>query len=78
MLNRRSIIISITLLLGLFYYSKGQTDKWLRKDSTLKFEFPDMSIGVAENEEGPTGTTVFYFPKGVMAAGDIRGGATGT
>lgn len=78
MLNKRSSIISITLLLGFFYSSKGQTNKWLSKDSIIRFEFSGMSIGVAENEEGPTGTTVFYFPKGVMAAGDIRGGATGT
>lgn len=78
MLNRRNITISIVLIVGFFYSSKGQANKWLIKDSTIKFEFPDMSIGVAENEEGPTGTTVFYFPKGVMAAGDIRGGATGT
>jgi L-aminopeptidase/D-esterase-like protein len=37
-----------------------------------------MRIGVAEYEEGPTGTTVFYFPKGVKAAVDARGGAPGT
>ena len=37
-----------------------------------------MLIGVAEYEEGPTGTTVFYFPQGVKAAVDARGGAPGT
>lgn len=61
-----------------FYSSNGQTTNLVRGDSILKFVFPSMSVGVAENEEGPTGTTVFYFPNGVMAAGDIRGGATGT
>ncbi|HEY5690485.1 MAG TPA: P1 family peptidase [Cyclobacteriaceae bacterium] len=48
------------------------------KDSILNFNFSGMKIGIAENEEGPTGTTVFYFPDGVMAAADVRGGATGT
>jgi L-aminopeptidase/D-esterase-like protein len=37
-----------------------------------------MRIGIAEYDEGPTGTTVFYFPKGVKGAVDVRGGAPGT
>ncbi len=44
---------------------------------SLKFDFPDMLVGVAEYDEGPTGTTVFYFPKGVKGAVDMRGGAPG-
>jgi L-aminopeptidase/D-esterase-like protein len=44
----------------------------------LRFDFPEMQVGVAEYEEGPTGTTVFYFPKGVKGAVDVRGGAPGT
>lgn len=48
------------------------------KDSILNFNFPGMKIGIAENEDGPTGTTVFYFPARVMGAADVRGGATGT
>jgi L-aminopeptidase/D-esterase-like protein len=44
---------------------------------SLKFDFPDMRIGVAEYDEGPTGTTVFYFPKRAKGAVDIRGGAPG-
>ncbi len=44
----------------------------------LHFDFPAMRVGVAEYDEGPTGTTVFYFPEGVMAAADVRGGAPGT
>ena len=63
MLNRRSIIISIVLIVGFFYSSKGQTNKWLREDSTLKFEFPDMRIGVAEKEEGPTEPPCFISQK---------------
>ena len=57
------------------------TDPTPRTDSAgsaLRFDFPGMRIGVAEYEEGPTGTTVFYFPKGVKAAVDVRGGAPGT
>ncbi|MGH9941210.1 MAG: P1 family peptidase [Pyrinomonadaceae bacterium] len=44
----------------------------------LEFDFPSLHIGTAEYEEGPTGATVFYFPKGVAAAVDVRGGAPGT
>jgi L-aminopeptidase/D-esterase-like protein len=44
----------------------------------LEFDFPDLHIGVAEYEEGPTGVTVFYFPAGAMAAVDVRGGAAAT
>ena len=45
---------------------------------TLHFDFPAVQVGVAENEGGPTGATVFYFPKPVMAVVDVRGGAPGT
>ena len=44
----------------------------------LEFDFPSLHIGTAEYEEGPTGATVFYFPKKVMAVVDVRGGAPGT
>jgi len=44
----------------------------------LEFDFPDLHLGVAEYEEGPTGATVFYFPAGAMAAVDVRGGAAAT
>jgi len=44
----------------------------------LEFDFPDLLIGVAEYAEGPTGTTVFYFPEGAMGAVDVRGGSPGT
>ena len=46
--------------------------------ATLHFDFPAVQIGVAENDSGPTGATVFYFPKPVMAVVDVRGGAPGT
>ncbi len=44
----------------------------------LEFDFPSLHIGIAEYEEGPTGATVFYFPKGAAAATDVRGGSPGT
>ena len=44
----------------------------------LEFDFPGLRIGVAEYDEGPTGTTVFHFPEKVMAVVDVRGGAPGT
>lgn len=44
----------------------------------LTFDFPGVRIGVAEYDEGPTGTTVFYFPDKVMGVVDVRGGAPGT
>jgi len=49
-----------------------------RDHSELEFDFPEMMVGVAEYEEGPTGTTVFYFPDGVKGAVDVRGGSPGT
>ncbi|MEO7683372.1 MAG: P1 family peptidase [Gemmatimonadaceae bacterium] len=45
---------------------------------SLRFDFPAMRVGIPEYDEGPTGTTVFYFPNGVKGAVDVRGGAPGT
>jgi L-aminopeptidase/D-esterase-like protein len=44
----------------------------------LTFDFPGLRIGVAEYDEGPTGCTVFHFPRGASTAVDIRGGSVGT
>jgi L-aminopeptidase/D-esterase-like protein len=44
----------------------------------LQFDFPALHVGVAEYDEGPTGATVFFFPKRAVAAVDVRGGAPGT
>jgi L-aminopeptidase/D-esterase-like protein len=43
----------------------------------LEFDFPGIEIGVAEYDEGPTGCTVFHFPRPVSAAVDVRGGSPG-
>ena len=45
---------------------------------TLEFEFPGLEIGVAEYAEGPTGCTVFHFPKVASMQIDVRGGSPGT
>ena len=44
----------------------------------LEFDFPGLEIGVAEYAEGPTGCTVFHFPRGATGVADVRGGAPGT
>jgi 6-aminohexanoate-oligomer endohydrolase len=44
----------------------------------LAFDFPGVRIGVAEYAEGPTGCTVFHFPKTARCAADVRGGSPGT
>jgi L-aminopeptidase/D-esterase-like protein len=44
----------------------------------LRFDFPGLSIGVAEYDEGPTGCTVFRFENGASVATDLRGGSPGT
>jgi len=40
----------------------------------LEFDFPSLEIGVAEYDEGPTGVTLFSFPKKAYVAVDARGG----
>ena len=75
----RAVIVFYFVMLSLSFSLMGQSlIQNIKSDSILKFNFPGMKIGVAENEDGPTGTTVFYFPDGVMGAADVRGGATGT
>ena len=52
-----------------------QTDPGKR---VLEFDLPGLEIGIAEYEEGPTGTTVFYFPAGAQVVADVRGGSVAT
>jgi 6-aminohexanoate-oligomer endohydrolase len=46
--------------------------------SALSFDFQGLRVGIAEYAEGPTGTTVFHFPRRAKAAVDVRGGLPGT
>lgn len=41
----------------------------------VRFDLPEVSVGTAEYEEGPTGCTVLAFPSGAQCAVDFRGGA---
>ena len=44
----------------------------------LEYDFPDVLIGVAEYDEGPTGCTVIEFANGAQSVIDVRGGLPGT
>lgn len=41
----------------------------------LRFDFSEIEIGLAQSEHKDTGCTVVRFPRGSIAAVDIRGGA---
>jgi L-aminopeptidase/D-esterase-like protein len=42
----------------------------------VRLDFPELEIGVAEYDEGPTGCTVVLFPRGPVACSvDVRGGS---
>jgi L-aminopeptidase/D-esterase-like protein len=43
--------------------------------AALEFDWPALEIGVAEYDEGPTGATLFRFPKRAHVVVDARGGA---
>lgn len=48
------------------------------RNQTVAFDFPDVAIGIAEYDTGPTGCTVIHFPQGSAACAlDVRGGAPG-
>ncbi len=41
----------------------------------FKYNFPNFLVGTAEYPKGPTGCTVFSFPKGAIGSVDVRGGS---
>lgn len=43
----------------------------------LSFDFPGLTVGVAEYEEGPTGCTTIAFDRTATCAVDVRGGSVG-
>jgi L-aminopeptidase/D-esterase-like protein len=47
-------------------------------NSDFAFDFPGVSVGIGEYDDGPTGATVILFAKPVVAAVDVRGGSPGT
>lgn len=47
-------------------------------EKQLTFDWPNLKIGTASYEDGPTGVTVFQFNQRPLVAVDVRGGASGT
>ncbi len=70
--------LGVLCLVGITFAQSAPVPKTDIGGRTLTFDFPEIRIGVAEYDEGPTGTTVFYFPDGVKGAVDVRGGSPGT
>lgn len=74
------LFLAALVIVGNSQGPAAQTQPITKTDKTgpsLRFDFADMLIGAAEYDEGPTGTTVFYFPKGAKGAVDMRGGSPG-
>lgn len=44
---------------------------------SVAFDFPELRVGIAEYDAGPTGCTVLHVPGGADCALDVRGGAPG-
>ncbi|HYB43676.1 MAG TPA: P1 family peptidase [Candidatus Methylomirabilis sp.] len=44
----------------------------------LTFDWPEVEIGIGSYEAGPTGLTIFRFPKRALGVVDSRGGAPAT
>ncbi len=74
----RVLLWSVLIPLGVAQSGVQSVTAQTVNPPVLEFDFPGMRIGVAEYDDGPTGTTVFYFPSGVVAAADVRGGSPGT
>jgi L-aminopeptidase/D-esterase-like protein len=68
------IFLLLTVLFSLPLYAQIQQNASLQKQD-FNFNFSDFKSSTAEYLEGPTGMTLFYFPKGAIGAIDIRGGA---
>jgi L-aminopeptidase/D-esterase-like protein len=47
------------------------------RSRVVPYDLPELRIGIAEYDEGPTGCTVLHFAQGAACATDIRGGAPG-
>ena len=53
------------------------TDRAAEPARIVAYDLPELEIGVAEYEHGPTGCTVLHFPEGAACATDVRGGSPG-
>ena len=70
--TKRVLFRMVLVLLGVAHFGAGAVTAQTANPPVLEFDFPGMRIGLAEYDDGPTGTTVFYFPGGVIAAADVR------
>jgi L-aminopeptidase/D-esterase-like protein len=73
-----SLIVATGLVLPAVAQQLGVTPTPSHASRTLRFDWPELEIGSATYEEGPTGVTVFHFPNRVMATVDVRGAGPGT
>ncbi|WP_129779771.1 P1 family peptidase [Peristeroidobacter soli] len=84
MIVRRSLLIALAVTATLSGVARAADDQSSLQpvlnagDNVLKFDWPAVSVGTGEYEEGPTGVTVFRFDRRVHAAVDVRGGGPGT
>lgn len=49
-----------------------------KSNHELTFKFPKMKLSSVQYDEGPVGTSLFYFPKKATVYIDVRGGWPGT
>jgi L-aminopeptidase/D-esterase-like protein len=79
-----SKLVTSTVMLALASTAIGAADQASLSpvlnagEKTLRFDWPAIEVGTGEYEEGPTGVTVFRFPKRAVGAVDVRGGGPGT
>src|SRR5688572_7581283 len=71
-------VVFASFCIGTIGLAQTQPSAVPTAERVLELDFPSLHIGVAENPAGPTGMTVFYFPKGAAVAVDPRGGAPAT
>lgn len=53
----------------------GSLSSFAADSQIFKYDFPEFETSIAEYPDGPTGMTLFHFPKGAKGAIDIRGGS---
>ncbi len=63
-----SLFIILSIVLYQLFPQHAQSE-------VFKYNFDSFQVSTAEYEKGPTGMTLFYFPKISIGAVDIRGGA---
>jgi len=75
---KNTLIISLIIIISSNLSGTDEIRTQFDEAKTLDIDFNSLRIGTAEYPDGPTGCTVFYFPKGAQCAVDQRGGFSGT